>query len=152
MRSTPTGSPFYYYGHPQQIQRELTAKDKNNPVEPKKYPAVFLKLDTRETISQGVWKFNLNLAIVAFTDKQYRTGERYENVFKPVLYPLYDQFLQAIVDDGRFMWAGEQPEHTKIDRPYWGTEGKERNTANAFSDPLDAIEILNLQINALNNC
>jgi hypothetical protein len=67
---------------------------------------------------------------------------------------MYESFLTELNDSGLFEWPGFQirPTHVKIDRPFWGTEGKEGNTAYIFDDPLDAIEILDLKINQTIKC
>lgn len=150
MRTTVDGPPYYHYGNPIQINRELVAKNAGSVP---KYPAVLLRLPTTEEVYDGLYHFNLNIAIVNFTGFQYRTKERYEKVFRPILYPLYEKFLQEIRERD-FMWKGEQtyPPHTKIDKPYYGTKAEDKDKENAFTDPLDAIEILNLKINKLDNC
>jgi hypothetical protein len=58
---------------------------------------------------------------------------------------------------GLFFWDGKDdqimPEHTKIDRPFWGVDGEvnqtgqKKNTRHIFNnDPLDCIEIVNLKL------
>lgn len=143
------GMPYYMYGHRTEIADRLTAKSLDKVYKYQKYPLVALRLDTPEENSEGVIKYTLNIAIVMLTDKQWNAEERYVNVFKPVLYPLYDSFLRQLRNVGLFMWDSKhnkRPPHTKIDRPYWGIESKEGNTANIFNDPLDAIELIDLQL------
>lgn len=150
MRTVVTGPPFYHYGIPMQINRELLAKNVGSLP---KYPAVLLRLPTSEEVSDGLFHFNLNIAIVAYTDRNYRTKERYENVYRPILYPLYQKFLEELYKRD-FMWKGEQtyPPHSKRDVPFYSTKPEDRDKDNAFSDPLDAIEIINLKVNKLDNC
>jgi hypothetical protein len=111
---------------------------------------IVLRLDIIENVRGIMVDYQLNLAILSHTDKNYTSEERMEKVFKPVLYPLYEKFLKALYNSGLFGWDRrtlEVPSHTKIDRPYWGTQSATgNNLRNTFSDPLDAIEILNLRV------
>ncbi len=150
-----TPDPYYLYGHRTEISDRLLEKDQDKVQKYKKYPLIALKLDTPETVNEGLWHYDLNIAILAYTDKNYNTEERYTNVFKPVLYPLYESFLKELRNAGMFMWPDEQefPPHVKIDRPYWGTESKEGNVKQFFNDPLDAIELVNLKFSKrIKNC
>lgn len=140
-------SPYYMFGHRLEIANQLLQKDKDNVYMHQKYPLVALRQDFEEQVSNGLLTCTLNLAIIDFTDKNYTAEQRYENVFKPVLYPLYAKFIIALRQEG-FMWPGWQnaPPHTKIDRPFWGIAQQEKNVKNIFNDPIDAIEILNLKL------
>jgi hypothetical protein len=89
------------------------------------------------------------MAILAFTDKNYRAENRYEYIFKPILYPLYSDFFEKIQNSSELMNSG-MPEHTKIDRPYFGVEELSRNSAHIFNDPLDAIELRDLNLKLIN--
>lgn len=147
-------TPYYLYGHQSEIALRLLQKDKSPSKKTQKYPLVALRLDTEEQFEDGMWKFNLNLAILDWTDKKYSAEQRYTNIFKPILYPLYEEFMIALRDSNLFTWEGDQryPPHTKIDRPFWGTVVGENNERYIFNDPLDAIEILDLKISKTENC
>lgn len=144
--------PYYLYGHRKEIANKLLAKDKNKMYTYQRYPVIALRMDFSEDKSDGLIKLNLNIGILMFTDMNYDAEKRYTNVIKPVLYPLYEKFLEALDSTGLFTWPGDLgvPQHTKIDRPYWGVEESEGNVRNIFNDPIDAIEILNLRINSAN--
>jgi hypothetical protein len=151
LRSIESGPPYYMYGHRLEIANRLKAKDNRVNEKEAKYPLIALRLDTEEGMGEGFPKQDLNLIIATITKRGYNAEERYTNVFKPVLQPLYLQFIQALRKSGLFIWPNLQdmPVHTKIDRPYWGTPDPEENVKNLFDDPIDAIEILNLKINSL---
>lgn len=146
--------PFYMYGHRVEIASRLAEKDQQSALKYKKYPLVALRMDTTEQLDRGVIDFSLNIALIMQTDRNWNAEERYTNVFKPVLYPMYASFMKQLRNAGLFMWESgkDLPKHTKIDRPYWGIEGKEGNTANIFSDPLDAIEIVDLKLTQNYKC
>ncbi len=148
--------PEYMFGHRVEIAAQLSLKDADNVFKYKKYPLVALKLDTSEQNDQGLINYTLNVALLMSTDRNWTAQERYTNVFKPVLYPMYESFLKQIKASGLFFWPAKdklkRPKHTKIDRPYWGTPASEGNTANYFNDPLDAIELLDLKLTQTIKC
>lgn len=156
MRTGVDQPPFYMYGHRAEISARLTEMDKDAVHKYNKYPLVALRMDIPELVKDGVYYYNLNIAILASTSPTDNAAERMEKVFKPILYPLYNRFFEKLRIAGLFMWPGNLlfPEHVKIDRPFWGTgytEGsagsKSGSTEQLFNDPLDAIEIVNLKIN-----
>lgn len=148
------GMPFYLYGHRQEIADVLKEKGQDSVFKYQKYPLVALRLDTSERWEGGKILFTLNLALIMRTEKGYRAPERYDDVFKPVLYPMLESFFKQLKNVGKFSWVGDQqfPPCTKADRPYWGTPGAEGNTDLIFNDPLDAIELLDLQISQNHKC
>lgn len=151
----PTLTPYYMYGHRLEIAARLSEKDKDSVYKYQKYPLVALRLDTPEVEHDGVIDYNLNIVIVEFTKKNYNAEERYVNVIKPILYPLYNLFIKKLIESGLFMWGPglKTPPHTKIDRPYWGTAGPEGNIKSIFNDELDGIELMNLKISReINKC
>lgn len=139
--------PYYMFGHRLEISRQLDRKTKNSKA---KYPLIALRMDFNETIEDTFIKCKLNIGIFQFTKMNYNTQQRYDNVFKPILYPLYYLFLEELYHSGLFSWGIdgdlEKPKHTKIDRPYWGTPATEKNEKNIFNDPLDAIEIVDMEV------
>lgn len=141
-------SPYYMYGHRLEISNRLKEKNQDEIFKYQKYPLIALRLDIPEEINGTVHEVSLNIAILEFTDRKYIAEERYENVFKPILYPLYENFLEE-VEKANFMNL-DIPDHTKIDRPFWGITGSEGNQKHIFDDPLDAIEIVDLKLKLLN--
>lgn len=147
--------PFYMYGHRLEISNRLLDKDKDMVYKYQKYPLIALRMDFPERVVDGMWQYTLNLAILTYTEKNYNAEERYTNVFKPVLYPLYERFLKVVRESGLFTWPGDQEyiPHTKYDRPFWGISEREGNSKNIFNDPLDAIELVDLKLNQrIKNC
>lgn len=143
-------TPYYMYGNRREIAGRLLQKDKDKVLQYKKYPLIALRLDIPEEKKDGMIHYTLNLAILTMTDKNYTAEERYQQVLKPILYPLYKSFLQHLEKSGLFMWEGEldEPEHTKIDRLFWGTYNQIKGDSESiFADPIDAIEIIDLKIN-----
>lgn len=143
--------PFYMYGHPLEINNRLLEKNKDRLNKWLKYPLIVLRLDTEEKVKNGIVEYNLNVAILTYTDRKYNAEDRQENVFKPVLYPLYKLFMRKLQESGLFILEeGDDvlPEHTKIDRYYWGNKSNDNNDANMFNDPIDAIELADLKLSS----
>ncbi len=145
--------PEYMYGHRLEISNRLMAKGKDPGKKDERYPLVALRLDTDEDWGNELVEFNLNIAIVTYTKKEYISTQRMDNIFIPILYPLYESFKRNLPKGG-FTWKSsklKEPPHTKTDRLFYGTVGGEGNTGYIFQDPLDAIELTNLRISKLDN-
>lgn len=138
--------PYYMYGHRQEIANRLLEMDQDNVYKYKKYPLIALRLDVPEQHKGGLIDYSLNIAILDFTEKEWNSEQRYENVIKPILIPLYKRFLVELKQSGLFIINEEEPEHTKIDRPFWGTTQPEGNVKYIFNDPLDCVEIIGLKL------
>jgi hypothetical protein len=146
-----TDEPFYMHGHPLEIINTLAEKDRNDVHKFNKFPLIALFQDFTETMgeSQAVKSevTDLNLIIAVNTSPEYSSEQRYDNTFRPVLYPLYDLLIEHITKSRYF--ANTDPglvPHNKIDRLYWGRSGLYGNEANVFNDYIDAIEIQNLNL------
>ncbi len=92
----------------------------------------------------------LNFAICHQTEGDYKAADRYVNVFKPVLYPIYYSLMKQLTKSPLTV-QGDQDmlQHDKWDRMFWGTSkvvgggGTDRSYLNDF---VDAIEIQNLAL------
>lgn len=147
--------PYYLPGHRMEINAILLEKEKDMVYKYQKYPLIALRLDIPEEVDEdGFVNYNLNIVILTLTEKNYNYEQRKQNIFIPVLIPLYERFIADLGNVGLFQWEGDQrrPPHTRILRPFWGTETREGNEKYIFSDPLDAIEIVNLQLKSSKRC
>lgn len=142
----------YQYGHFRELIQTLAQWDSSPALRVQKYPLVWLVTDFGEDRGRkpGVYAdVNLNIVICHQTDGQYKSAERKEKVFVPVLYPIYytlmDQFAKS---DMTFAASPDLISHSKWDRYYWGTSklvgaGNDRSALNDF---VDAIELQNLSL------
>lgn len=137
----------YMYGHPLEIVDRL--KDMtNSPKQPAKFPLVCLFTDI-PIMDAGLGyygKVKLHIIICTLTEPSYFSPERKQKSFLPVLYPIYNNFMDQLYKHRGFAFANRYIPHTHIDRYYWGKEGLYGNTSNIFNDYLDAIEIKELEI------
>ena len=141
-------APFYLPGHKLYIANQLLVKNNDAVFKEQKYPLIALFMDIPGNVEGGMIKYNLHLAILHHTDRNYTTEQRIELVFKPILYPLYWKFMELLIKLGRFTWPGDRqfPLHNPIDRPYWGMLYEQGTDRYIFNDRLDAIEISDLKI------
>jgi hypothetical protein len=147
--------PYYHYGHPLEIANELIAKDRDRVTKHQKYPMVALRMDTPEPPISGLVKYNLNILICTITDVTWTTRQRIEYNFRPVLKPLYERFLLELGRVGLFTFTGNDkrvPLHTPILHPFWGEAEKQGNVKYIFNDPIDCIELVDLELNRTKNC
>lgn len=143
----------YLYGHPVEIANTLVEWSKGN--DNKKYPLIALLQDFPETMGTvGIdADVTLRVLIANRTQNTYKAAKRYEVNFKPILYPVYEEFIKQLKRSG--FTIGYNNPHTKIDRLYWGTDTFFGNgAANQLNDYADCIEIQNLKliINENLNC
>lgn len=141
--------PFSDAGHRLAVANKLLEKDRDSVFKYQKYPLIALFMDVPEQVVDGMIHYSLVVGIFNLTDANYTVQQRYEKNFKPILYPLYKQFLTNLRTVGCFAWQGDQtfPPHTKLDRPFWGKVYDQGNEGYIFNDRLDCIEITDLKIN-----
>lgn len=146
----------YDYGHPLEIIETLSEKS-GSDFTYQKYPLVALFLDAdlqrgREIGKYG--KFKLHMAIIRGTDPIYKAKERDDFNFKPVLMPIYLEFIKQLKASREFSILDESMiPHDPINRYYWGKQGLYGNEGNIFNDHVDCIEIKNLELNLnINYC
>jgi hypothetical protein len=144
-----TAKPYFYYGHPVEIANMIMDKDKSGVYKYQKYPLIALYLDIPEKRNSKDEIKNvecsLYLVIVMETKQNYVASERLTNVFKAVLYPLYDKFM-TVLEENRKLFVipvEESFDHEKTDKFLHNSDGTNQNTLNAF---VDAIEIKNLKL------
>lgn len=147
---------YYLHGHPLDIVSVLQKKVESPDAKDKRFPLIALFQDFRESIGKvpGYYsEVSLNLAIITISRQEYDSAQRYTNILKPVLYPIYYELLKQVELSTAFtMTQYEAPEHDKYDRLYWGKQGLYGNSGNTFNDYVDAIEIQNLKlrVNSIN--
>lgn len=148
-------APYYIYGHPREIAMRLSNK-KGAVDKFRKFPLIALFQDFQE--SHGSENYNIDYAlpftivIVYKTDKTYVSETRYTNVFKPILYPIYENLLKKIDDSPYILTESlETIDHTKTDRLYWGVEGVYSSEGLIFNENLDAIQVDFEGLNVIRN-
>ena len=142
---------FYQYGHPLEIVNTLTEMSKEQSISACKYPilALFTDISEDKTDPKFYCKVNdLHLIIATLTDNTYLADQRIEQNFKPILHPIYDEFINQLSKNRNIEvdYTGSIP-HISTDRLYWGRNGLFGNDSNIFNDYIDCIEITKLKLN-----
>ena len=145
-------APYYDYGHPREIFNTLSEKTKNDTFKYQKYPLIFLWLDIEEDVNDyRTIEEDIMIVIITSTEQNYKALNRTDNIFIPILHPLYDDLIKYI-KRSMYVTSNEESDnkyhHKKKDRYYWGTEDDFGNMGNIGNDYLDAVVIsgLNLEL------
>lgn len=138
----------YQYGYVTELNETLAQWSKTNEWSAKKFPLIWVAQPF--TISRGTQGFygnveGLKIAIITDSNKALKAKDRMDQKFKPILYPIYNSFLEqlslhpAIADD-------PNRKHKLIDRYYWGD-----NQKSELNDVIDCIILDQLAISIYNN-
>lgn len=146
----------YQYGHLNELIETMKQYEQSPELRYEKYPLIALFLDIPEQYgSSGGYpgECRLHMAICYGTSTTLKAEERYAQVIKPILLPLYEELIRQIESCAEFVTIGTL-QHTMTERPYWGRGGLGDTAGNVFADAVDAIEItdLNLTNNFNPNC
>lgn len=135
----------FMHGHPIEIVNTLISKSNSQQFMFKKYPLICLFQDFDEINGiGGQAEANLNIAICNITTVDKRAEQRYKDNFYPILYPIYNSFLEKVESHRKVI--GYDVNHKKIDRLYWGKQVLGGNGANKLADSIDAIELVNFKL------
>ena len=140
----------YLFGDVNEVVQKLSIMSKNSSAVAVKYPLIAMITDVPERRGtavnvQSVVRID-RIVIVTFTDRNYHAEERMKYSFKPILTPIYLEFVKQIRLNSNFILYSELLiPHTKINRLSWGQSAlfTERE---AGSDFIDAIDIQNLEL------
>lgn len=133
---------LYEYGRSSQILKEVIKLGNNKDP---KYPLFALFQDFPENTDTFYYcKVRFPKILIAnFTDNNWPNPKKYELNFKPVLYPIYNEFLKQLPRNKNIV--GVDFTHLKWDRP--GTQpAADPKLQGNFSDFLDGIELQNLDV------
>lgn len=136
-------APYSDYGTRRTINMKLLQKN-GAEYSYQKYPLIALRFPAPIRVTGDVATMNANILVAHFTNKTYRPEERVANTFDPILWPMTQAFLTMVKKSGEFSQFNH--DYTQIDRMFFGTESGDENIANIFEDPLDAVEIRDLNL------
>jgi hypothetical protein len=133
----------------------LSQKDGSSSERFNKYPLIHLVRDFSEERGEllGVYAgVSLNLVIIHQTQMTYKITDRENQVFKPVLYPIYYELINQLEKSRWTLDTGDDClRHRKTDRAFWGNRNL-TGQANKLNDYVDAIEVQNLQLKINYSC
>lgn len=138
----------YLYGHAVEIRRRLQLKSEGDESKFQKYPIIALFGDfVEERLADGNIKAKIQIIIGHHSEHQKYNEDRYNNIFKPILHPIYCEFIKQLMNMPNVVIGyNYELKHQKIDRPHWGNPQQYGNDAYIFGDCLDAVEIRQLEI------
>lgn len=107
------------------------------------YPLIWLFINNERNHNDEILDFSspLQFAFVHLTNKEYHAPDRLTNVFKPVLAPLVQLFLETLNSNffkTSFYFETRNLEYSEYYRYFYGSSDK---NVNVLSAPTDAIEI-----------
>lgn len=142
---------WFEYGHINDVdERIITYTNKGINMCPMVILFEDYKLGHKEVGYTGIT--DLKLLIIHHSKVDYTRVQRDEFVFRPVLFPIYNEFLRQLKLDGRFSIYDETKiQHDQINRPHVGRDDAYKQYL--LKGVFDGIEISNLQLKTfLNNC
>lgn len=139
----------YTFGNAQYVKDRLDELSKTPRGNEMKFPLIALfcpfeeKRDTPDCYSRA----SVNILIACSSMKQWSNEQRLQTSFRNVLRPIYRRFLDALREDGRFSieYDGQIP-HKYSENYSYGRYGAHTGTGEEVSEPIDAIDIRNLEL------
>jgi hypothetical protein len=115
-----------------------------------KYPLIHLVQDVSVKRGEDIGAYgttSLNIVFIHQTEQTYKIEDRDAKVFKPVLWPMYYQFMASLFNSG-WAWGDDTAEykHTVTKKAFWGNRKLATASKNILNDYVDAIEVNNLQV------
>lgn len=143
---------IYEYGTLIELQTRIKIKDDRAS---QKYPLIWLVWERpnnqkqfRGSLSSLSYNVSPLVFIIAKTNEDYTSSERNENIFKPLLMPIYEKLLIAITRN-RNINIGTNIDHDEYEHYFWGMDDDGRTI---LSDINDAIELKLIDINIIDKC
>lgn len=149
--------PFYDYGTTLEVVNRLRMKTDSNQFYDKKYPLIWYvigdsineEVDSKKATKRQV-KSN-TIIICTKTKAEYSSKERYTNVIKPILRPLYDLFMLKLKQN-KTVRSIDGFKHEYYENLFWGRAGLYGHDGNIFNDRLDAIIIDSMDLFIIETC
>lgn len=137
----------FYAGSGKEIAEKLNIKENSRTGAYEKYPAIVLITPFKQEGGKAGGyhsKATLKIGFITATNSDLMIEDRYTNSFDNILTPIYEAFLEAMVDSGYFaITSVRHIEHTKVINDQMG-RNPFLNMEGITSDYLDAIEIPNM--------
>ena len=155
-------SVSYVFGNARYFKDDLDDKSKAEVTAVTKFPVVCLFAPIKEKRNQEdperhqyYTTARVNLLIACSSTKEWSYEQRKVYSFENVLRPIYRRLMEELEKDRRLDWGyGHKIPHEYSENYSYGRYGAYTDAAgNAVSEPIDAINIVNLQLKIkLINC
>lgn len=145
----------YVFGNARYFKDDLDDKTKAEETSVAKFPVVCLfapikeKRNMEDPVSHQFYtKANVNLLIACSSVKEWSNQQRKVFSFEHILRPIYHRLMEELKNDRRLDWGyGGKIPHEYSENYSYGRYGAYTSTAGeAVSEPIDAINIMNLQL------
>lgn len=146
----------YVFGNAQYVKENLDELSKTPHGNEIKFPliALFCPFKEQRNSPDYYTKAKVNVLIACSTRKEWSNEERLQTSFQNILRPIYRRFMEALKEDRRFDFDyDEHIPHEYSENYSYGRYGAHTGTGDAVSEPIDAINISNLELKVkLPNC
>lgn len=152
----------YVFGNARYFKDDLDDKTKAEETTVRKFPVVCLfapikeKRNQEDPLSHQFYTTaKVNLLIACSSTKEWSNEQRKVYSFENVLRPIYKRLMEELERDRRLDWGyGGKIPHEYSENYSYGRYGAYTDASgNAVSEPIDAINIVNLQVKVkINNC
>ena len=146
----------YVFGNAQYVRDRLNELSKSTHGSVIKYPlvALFVPISEKRGDARYRSQMKVKILIAVGTRRDWSNEQRARISFANVLRPIYRAFLEALKKDGRLAVAynGTIP-HEYSENYSYGRYGAYTSPGETLPDPIDAIDINNLELTVKNiNC
>lgn len=146
----------YTFGNAQYVKDRLDELSKTPRGNEMKFPiiALFCPFNEQRNSPDYHTKAKVRVLIAHSSMQQWSNEQRLETSFQNVLRPIYNRFLEALLEDGRFDFGYDRHVSHEYSENYsYGRYGAHTGTGEQVSEPIDAINISNLELKVkLPNC
>lgn len=142
--------PIHYtFGNPLYVKERLDELSKTPRGNEMKFPliALFCPFNEQRNSPEYHSKAKVRVLIACATKKQYSNDQRLNLSFRNILRPIYNRFMEALRKDGRLDFGYKNiVEHEYSENYSYGRYGAHTGTGEEVSEPIDAINISNLEL------
>lgn len=143
----------YTFGNSRYVKDKLDELSKTPQGNDKKFPliALFCPFQEQRNSPDYFSKATVNVIIACSTSREWSNEERLELSFQNILRPIYNRLIEALKDDGRIDFGYDKVVKHRYSENYsYGRYGAHDGTGDAVSEPIDAINITNLELTITN--
>ena len=137
----------YIFGDAQYIKDELDKYSKVTSIEKLPLIALFTPVKEKRGLPDIATEAKVSLLIACSSRTEWNNDERKVYSFENILRPIYNAFMDALKNSPQILknYDGSMP-HVYSENYSYGRYGAYTATGEAVSEPIDAIDIRDLQI------
>ncbi len=138
----------YTFGNAQYLKDKLDDLGKVPNGDEMKFPLIALFCPFKETRGRKdcFSKAKVNVLIACSSKQQWSNEQRRKYSFEYILRPIYNSFIGAVRKDTRLTFDDDTVAHEYSENYSYGRYGAHTGTGDAVSEPIDAINITNLEL------